>query len=220
MAVCLTLHLYIIRPAACKKKKKKRFDAHNGIPTRPGMLYNELCIAAIVQHHSRWQTEERMLRDPIITPRPDPASVSSIFRLHHYLFRADSSSVMGLIALWGCRRLHRSAAGKREAVSTDPGAQLLICRVFQHSTGQWPLREAWGPHITQTSLKHYCLIHIIHVAFEQRILSFYFPLLLLLVPVMSTCSQLIWNSARLHVIGPSWQNKPDFNANKISAFKE
>lgn len=40
---------------------------------------------------------DSILTTPPPTPRLDPASVPSIFRLHYYLFRADSGAAMGLI---------------------------------------------------------------------------------------------------------------------------
>lgn len=145
MAVFLTLHLCVIRPAACKKTiKKKAFDIHNWIPTWPRMLFNEFSIAGIVQHLSRWQTERRNAPRLHYNPPPRPRQrfqhlqtallpIQGRFQLCHGTHYS--------IALWGCRRLHHSAAGYKEAMSADPGAKLLTCRVFQHSTGQWPVRE-------------------------------------------------------------------------------
>lgn len=153
MAVCLTLHLCIIRPAACKKKKKW-FDTPNGIPTQPGMLYNEFCIAAIVRHHSPWQTEGGMLWDSIITPRPDPACVSSILRLYHYVVRAESRSVMGLITPLLCEAADGCTAlqGVREK-PCRPTLGHSCWPAGSLNTAQWPLGEAGGPHSAHTFLK-------------------------------------------------------------------
>lgn len=127
-----------------KTKKKKAFDIHNWIPTWPRMLFNEFSIAGFVQHLSRWQTERRNAPRLHYNPPPRPRQrfqhlqtallpIQGRFQLCHGTHYS--------IALWGCRRLHHSAAGYKEAMSADPGAKLLTCRVFQHSTGQWPVRE-------------------------------------------------------------------------------
>lgn len=139
--------------------KKKWFDRHKGIPTRPGMLYNEFCIACIVHHHSCWQTEGGMLRDSIISPHPDPASVSSIFRLHHYLFRTDSSSVMGLItpllceAADGCTTLRRV---REKPCWPTPGHSYRPAGSFSTAQGI----DHWGRCVDSTSPKPFQSINV------------------------------------------------------------
>lgn len=148
MAVCLTLALCIIRPAACLKKKVIWHTKRNSNMARnviQWILYSRHCVASL-SLTNRGRNAPRLHYKPPPRPRQrfqhlQTASlpIQGRFQLCHGTHYS--------IALWGCRRLQRSAAGEGEAVSADPGAQLLTCRVFQKSTGHWPLRGLCGQHI-------------------------------------------------------------------------
>lgn len=158
MAVCLTLSFCIISLEACRMQwGGSEYDlTHNRIATQARnvaqlILYSRHCAASLLL--PSWV---RNAPRPPSPPWPDPASVSSIFRLHHYLFRADSSVVMGLItpllceAADGCTglpRVREKLCRPTRGTATDPAGS------FNTAQGLWPLRGVCGQHITWTFLK-------------------------------------------------------------------